>query len=308
MSALVMLTVAIPCFVTDDQRERVFAGAAGVGLLPTAESGDLMSQRSGVSEPREDAPTDAFEQVGDIIGQMLALAQAEAQQIKDDARGEADQAIAEAHRQAALVKNAAGVAAAELVQSAERTAALLNQEVDEVRQRRIEQAEAALRSLTAQGEQAAEVLQARVTQVRRQQELAAQYEREIEAIRHEIDASRAKAGDLLANAQQHSQALVADATNSARQARSQVEAELAIAIERRDKIQAHLSELRELLAGVEVPRAARGQADERGGEKHGAAAPKGASVRANARRAAAGRPSPRYNWALAGARRGSGGG
>jgi len=232
-----------------------------------------MTQRSELS--RDEAPTDVFPQVGEAVDQLLEDAQAHARQIQSEALDAAQRDVADARREADQIRAAAVASAQELIRAAEAKAALLDDEVDEVRRRRMDQAEAALKSLTAQGEQAAEVLQTRIAQVRRQEQLAARHQLEVETLRREIAESRGSTETV---------------TAGARNTIAQVEAQLAEAVEQRDKVWRSLAELAETLTAL---------VSEQDGAR---AVPRGGDVRAVARRAAGRRPSPRYNWALAGVR------
>lgn len=229
------------------------------------------------AESAEPAPVEepSFEHLGERVAQILRLADEEAQELRQRALVEAaevqeraEQAAArvrdeadrydtarrsEADTEATRVLENARRAADERLDAAERDAATRLQEAEAVFE--AQRAKAAKSSadfettLAHRRKMAEEEFAVQMDQVR---ERLAAMEREVEETRARAQAERTEAAResrrLVEEAEQHAAALVEDAKASADRIRADSERELAAASQRRDAINAQLSNVRQMLA------------------------------------------------------------
>jgi DivIVA domain-containing protein len=228
-------------------------------------------------QPRPDAaavqPT--FTDLGARIGQMLSLAEEEAAELREKARAEADahrqtvhdavaKVQAEAERQAAERRSASEAESARLVEDAKRRADEMLDDADRDASARRAEAEAVYENQRAKAAQAAadfettlaqrrqraekdfmergaaaeaelEAVQERATTLR--QELERQQRDTTTQIAHELEEAREKAAEIVSAAQ-----------TRAERVRAESDRELAAAAQRRDSINAQLTNVRQMLA------------------------------------------------------------
>jgi cell division septum initiation protein DivIVA len=239
-----------------------------------AEEDVTAAHAAGAAEPA--APVEpTFELLGSRVGKILALAEEEAAELRHAAQGDADahrqlaeqaaaQVRAEADRYASERKSAADAEAERVLEGARRTADDLLDAADRDATARREEAEAVYEHQRARAAQAAADFETTLAQRREraehdfttrtaaaEQQLAAVQERaeqvRAEADRAQIEAERA-AQRLLADAGQQAQEIVAAAKARADKIRAESDRELAAASQRRDSINAQLTNVRQMLA------------------------------------------------------------
>jgi hypothetical protein len=248
--------------------------------------------------------------IGAAVGQILQLAQAEADQLRLDARLTADEIIAES-RDVALQMRAGADAYAEDKRSAigrevakmlvdsnlAADAILADAELAATAQ--LKQAQQAcdqlradalfeLERLAARREQVERIVEERSLLAKDRADEARAHARQLHVLQDALAATTFAPAELDAAVARRGELMLADASLQAEMVRAQAHRELHDAVQRRDAIHQHLADLSRMLrvaATVPEPRAS---------------GP--ASVRARARRARSGAPH-RYNWAIAGARR-----
>ena len=251
-----------------------------------------------------------FERVGDAVGQILRLAEAEADQLRFEARAEADAILADGRRAALLLREDADEyaedkravvgreiarlmvetnrAAEEMLADAEAQAILRVKQAQQTCDKLREDAAAELEQLIGRREQVERVVLERTALAKQRAAEAREQAHQLRAI--EADIARSQfVGEIDAAMTRQAATTLADAVAQAELVRSQALGELAEAVRRRDNIHHHLVELGRMLSAAadtpEVGTSAR-------------------SVKAQARRSRPGHQPHRYNWAIAGARRG----
>lgn len=224
------------------------------------------------SQPAEEP---VFTSLGKRVGQILQLADDEANALRagakrdaDAFRGDAEEAAAvlraEADRYAAQTRSAAETDAALALEEARRHADEILDEAAQDATARREEAEALYERQRANSAQAAADFETTLAQRRERAEQdfaerAAAVEQQVRILEERAtavhnDAERARSeADLnarraLEDAQQHAQQLVAEAKARAERIRAESERELAAAMNRRDSINAQLANVRQMLA------------------------------------------------------------
>ena len=228
-----------------------------------------------LEDERKHTPPPSFAELGERIGSMLALAQQEAEEMRDRARSEADTVLTEsrdaaarhadgAHRQAADVTSKAQADATALVEGARRQADEILDQADREATARREEAEAVYEHQRARAAAAAAdfektladrrdkaatdftaQMQANEQVLARAEERLAAFEAEAERLRLE---SREQAESLLRSARDEASALVEHARGNAERVRRESQRELNAATARRDAITAQLHNVRQMLA------------------------------------------------------------
>lgn len=216
-----------------------------------------------------------FENLGARIGQILGLAQEEADELRSSAQSEADELLANAKQQAADAVSAAESTAAEARSRAEldaaRTLEDAKQRADAVREEadaaaiaRLEEAEAVYEAQRAQAAQASadfeKTLAERRTEAMQELDAAlAQKNQQVELAEAQLNTARAEAERLatdsrdeadrvLRQAQTQANSMLSEAKTRAEGIRQNSERELAAATARRDSITAQLANVRQMLA------------------------------------------------------------
>lgn len=221
-----------------------------------------------------------FANLGERIGQMLSLAQEEADELRDTAKSEAEtlagnaskaaaDAISGAEREAAEAVSRAKAEAVRTVEDAKQRADSLLEEADAEATARREEAEAVYEAQRAQAAAASADFEKTLAERRAEamDELntaLAQKTREVELATQELAEARAEAErvtstahdeaeQIVRDAQNQSSSLLADAKRRAEGIRQNSERELAAATARRDSITAQLSNVRQMLATLGGP-------------------------------------------------------
>ncbi len=217
----------------------------------------------------------AYEELGSRIGQMLSLADEEATELRSSAKDEADAFQHAAHQAAERIRTDAdkyaehrrGTADAEaesVLKAARRQAEELLDGADRDASARRQEAEAVYETQRAKAAAAAADFEMTLAQRRESaeneftQQLSASHEQlatmeaQVEQARGEVDKQRAdaevQARRLLEDAEGRAAAMVAQAQAHADRIRTESERELTAATQRRDSINAQLSNVRQMLA------------------------------------------------------------
>lgn len=240
---------------------------------------DFADQVASLTASRErettTAPEASYEGLGERIGQMLALAEEEAADLRGRAasealtrqtavqeqaarlRGEAeryaDQTRRDAETDVARLLEDARRAADQLVDAAERDAAARLQEAEAVyEEQRARAAKAAAdfeTTLASRKQHAEQEFSARLQEGEHR---LAEMSREVDSTRIEADRLRAAATEdarrILADAEVQATAVVSEAKTLAARVRADSERELSAATQRRDSINAQLANVRQMLA------------------------------------------------------------
>jgi DivIVA domain-containing protein len=265
------------------------------------ERDQLAQQRDGlaarVQELHEAASTSAeppgYEHLGERVGQILALADAEATELRDRARDEADAHTTSVRSSAAQVRDEADQYAARIRSEADAAAARIEEEArkaaDEHRDSaerdasvRLQEAEAVYEEQRARAAKAAADFETTLAGRRRAaedefthkmgesqarlDEAAELAERTRTDAEHSRTEAQREAARLVEEARQEALRIVGDAKATAERVRSDSERELAAASQRRDSINAQLANVRQMLATLTgtaaMPLTAFGDADE----------------------------------------------
>ena len=231
-------------------------------------------QRSEAPAPTEpELPT--FEHLGDRVGQILTLADQEADELRRTAyaevtaererleeetarlRGEADRYAADtrsgAETEAARIVEDARRAADERLDNAERDAAARIQEAEaiyeEQRAKAVQSAADFETTLAERRKIAEEEFQRQMEQVERRLSDANQTLESAQADAAQTEASaKAEAGNLVRAAEEQAASIVEDARTRAARMRAESDRELSAATQRRDAINAQLGNVRQMLA------------------------------------------------------------
>jgi hypothetical protein len=250
----------------------------------------------------------SFGRVGDAVGQILRLAEAEAAQLREDARAEADAILfdgkeaalalradadkyaedkrAVISREAARIMVQTNRVADELLADADAKAIARTKHAEQACDKLREDAAAELAQLAARREQVERILQERTALARQRAVEARELERTLLLIDENIAQSRL-VGDVSVSMARQAEGVLADARTEAALVRARARGALNEALQRRNTIHRHVAELGRLLIAASDT-----------SERHGS--PR--LVSARARRSRPGQPR-RYNWAIAGARR-----
>ncbi len=216
-----------------------------------------------------------YEELGSRIGQMLSLADEEATELRSSAKDEADAFQHAAHQAAERIRSDAdkyaehrrGTADAEaesVLKAARRQSEELLDGADRDASARRQEAEAVYETQRAKAAAAAADFEMTLAQRRESaeneftQQLSASHEQlatmeaQVEQARGEVDKQRAdaevQARRLLEDAEQRCAAMVAQAQAHADRIRTESDRELTAATQRRDSINAQLSNVRQMLA------------------------------------------------------------
>ncbi|HZC74124.1 MAG TPA: hypothetical protein VE442_25790 [Jatrophihabitans sp.] len=219
-----------------------------------------------------------FHDFGKRIGRILAMAEEEAEEMRTAAVTEVDSRLSEADETAARTKQEADAYAAEtrasadehatkLVEDAKRAADQMADEAERMAIARSGEAEALYEEQRARSAKAAadfeQTLAARREKAEQEfQERTEIAEKELEAARNRVAKLRAEGDQLQAEAQRRAQQLQADAERKAEQIvadameradriRAESDRELAAATQRRNAINAQLSNVRQMLATLQ---------------------------------------------------------
>jgi cell division septum initiation protein DivIVA len=229
---------------------------------------------TGSVEPVEEKPAD-FNHLGERVGQILTLAEEEADEIRTRAAAELDaerQAIAEngarvrseADRYATERRSEADTEAARILEDARRTADERLDAADRDAAARLQEAEAVYEDQRARAAKAATdfetTLAARRTAAEQEfkqrmgdtEKRLEEAEKFLESARSEAetttDEALREARRIVSESEQQAAQIVNDAKSTAARVRSDSERELAAATQRRDSINAQLANVRQMLA------------------------------------------------------------
>lgn len=224
-----------------------------------------------------------FSALGERIGQMLTLAQEEAEGLRANARSEAERLTTKAEQQAAQLVSDADQQAAELLSrataEATRTVEQARQSADHLREDaeaeatvRREEAQALYEAQRAKAAQAAADFERTLAERRTEamdelNETLAKKTHEVELVTEELERTRAEAARVATQSREQAEAIVreaqtsastllADAKRRAEGIRQNSERELAAATARRDSITAQLANVRQMLATLGGPQSA----------------------------------------------------
>jgi cell division septum initiation protein DivIVA len=219
-----------------------------------------------------------FHDFGKRIGRILAMAEEEAEEMRGAAVAEVDSRLAEADEAAERTRREADAYAAEtraaadehatkLVEDARRAADQMADEAERMAIARSGEAEALYEEQRARAAKAAadfeQTLAARREKAEKEfQERADMAEKELDAARNRVAKLRAegdqiqaeaarRAQQLQADAERKAEQIVADAMERADRIRSESDRELAAATQRRNAINAQLSNVRQMLATLQ---------------------------------------------------------
>lgn len=263
-----------------DLQQRLAAAEAAVeeSRSEASTAREALVSRAG-QEP--DLPT--YAHLGERVGEILSLAEAEAVEIRDRVVGEVEQLRKDAEAETAVVRADADTYAEEtrrdadadgarLVADARKAAESERDAAERDASARRAEAEALHEDARAQAAQA--VADFETTLAERRQRSTSEFQAQQAATRAELDALTARNSDaeaalerirgeaeakiarMLADAEERSTAMVAEARTTADRVRAESERELAAASQRRDSINAQLSNVRQMLAtlaGTGVP-------------------------------------------------------
>jgi cell division septum initiation protein DivIVA len=232
------------------------------------------AENAASAEPVEEKPA-TFTHLGERVGQILGLAEEEAEEIRSSARAELDDeraAIAEnaarvrseADRYAAQRRSDADTEAARILEDARRTADERLDAAERDAAARLQEAEAVYEDQRARAAKAAADFETTLAARRQaaEQEFTQQMadtqrrleeaEQFLEKARTEADATTSdatrEARRIVQEAEHHAAQIVNDAKTTAARVRSDSERELAAATQRRDSINAQLANVRQMLA------------------------------------------------------------
>lgn len=217
----------------------------------------------------------SFAELGERIGQMLSLAEEEAVEIRAAAKGDAEAQQQQAEEAAGLVhgeadryakqlRGSAEADAAQMLEEARRKSDELLDEADRSATARVQEAEALFESQRAKTGQAAADFETTLAErrARAEQEFSEQFEtsqRTSAEVQDHIERTRADAEKLRSDAELNARRMIEDAQQKAAeivaQGRAHVDRirvesdrELAAATQRRDSINAQLTNVRQMLA------------------------------------------------------------
>jgi hypothetical protein len=256
----------------DDLRRRLEAAEAAAEQA-RSESAAAREALVARESQQPDAPT--YEHLGERIGQILSLAEAEAAEIRDRVVGEvetlrkeAEQEVgalrADADRYAEETRRDADADGARILADARKAADGERDAAERDASARRAEAEALHEDQRAKAAQAAADFE--TTLAERRQKATAEFQAQQAAIQAELDAMAARNKDteatlernrreaeeriarMLADAEERSTTMVAEARATADRVRAESERELAAAGQRRDSINAQLSNVRQMLA------------------------------------------------------------
>jgi cell division septum initiation protein DivIVA len=253
----------------------------------------VASDKGKVAKPLPPAePT--FHDFGKRIGRILAMAEDEAEEMRNAAVAEVDSRLAEADEAAATARQEADAYANEvrgsadehartLLEEAKRAADQMADEAERMAIARSGEAEALYEEQRARAAKAAAdfeqtLAERRDTAERTFQERAEMAERELDAARNRVAKLRAegdqlqaeaarRAQQLQADAERKAEQIVADAMERADRIRAESDRELSAATQRRNAINAQLTNVRQMLAtlsgtsGAAVPDDAEGSTE-----------------------------------------------
>ena len=253
--------------VADLQARLAEAEASAVDL------GRQLSETTTASAGPAEPPS--FEHLGERVGQLLALAEAEAREMREGASAETEGIRKLAEQAATEVRDAADQhaeqrrrdaeteatrlladarrAADEERDAAERDASARRQEAEALyEQQRAEAAQAAADFETTLAERrersAVEFRQQQAATQAQLDDLAQQLESARAAAQKEQEAAEAQARRTLVEAEERAETIVREARATADRIRSDSDRELAAATQRRDSINAQLTNVRQMLA------------------------------------------------------------
>ncbi|HEY2166807.1 MAG TPA: DivIVA domain-containing protein [Jatrophihabitantaceae bacterium] len=259
--------------------DKYIAQLAGAVSTARREAADLarrvedLAKRQQHAAPPSGAPT--FADLGERISQMLTLAEEEAASIRESAVSETERKVAEleasnskarsdADRYASETRSSADREAARIVEDARRGADQLVDEAEREATARRREAEALYEDQRAKAAKAASdfeqtLAERRANAERDFQEQTRRSEQELAAAQEQVTGSRAEADRIMADANRKSarltaeseakaEQIVADAVARADRIRAESEREVAAATQRRDSINAQLTNVRQMLA------------------------------------------------------------
>jgi cell division septum initiation protein DivIVA len=216
-----------------------------------------------------------FSHLGERVGQILSIAEAEAAEMRDTAAAEAKQRLdalnassakvrGDAEAYAQQTRSAADSEAGRILGDAKRTADQLTDEADRRAAVRREEAEAIYEEQRARAAQAAADFERTLAQRREKaesdfQERSALTDQQLKQLQDQLAQQRAeaeraqadgarRAAALIAEAEQRAEQIVRDAAARADRIKADSDRQLAAAAQRRDSINAQLTNVRQMLA------------------------------------------------------------
>ena len=255
-----------------DLRRRLEAAEAAAD---TAKGEASASREALVARESQQPEAPSYEHLGERVGQILSLAEAEAAEVRDRVIGEvetmrkeAEQEVgalrADADRYAEDTRRDADAEGARVLADARKAADGERDAAERDASARRSEAEALYEDQRAKAAQAAADFE--TTLAERRQKATAEFQAQQAATQAELDAMAARNKDteatlernrveaeeriarMLADAEERSTTMVSEARSSADRVRAESERELAAAAQRRDSINAQLSNVRQMLA------------------------------------------------------------
>jgi hypothetical protein len=228
-----------------------------------------------VSREAQEPELPSYEHLGERVGQILSLAEAEAAEIRDRVLGEVETLRKEAEQEAGALRADADRYAEETRRDADADGARLLADARKAADGERDAAERDASARRAEAEALHEDARAKAAQAaadfettlaERRQKATAEFQAQQAATQAELDAMAARSKDteaalersraeaeeriarMLADAEERSTTMVAEARASADRVRAESDRELAAAAQRRDSINAQLSNVRQMLA------------------------------------------------------------
>ncbi len=257
----------------DDARQQLAQLRAHVHELEE-DRDRALEEASTPAPPVEPGPA-TFAHLGERVGQILHLAEEEAEDLRSRARTELEaeresvtaevaRVRAEADRYAGNRRSDADTEAARILEDARRTADDRIDAADRDAAARLQEAEAVYEDQRARAAKAAADFETTLAARRQaaEQEFTqqmAETRRQLDEAQQFLEQTRAEAEDasseavrearrIVEEAEQHAVQIVSDAKNTAARVRAESERELAAATQRRDSINAQLANVRQMLA------------------------------------------------------------
>lgn len=243
-------------------------------ILHLQERADQLARERAAAAQQESARPASFEHLGERVGQILTLAEEEADSLRERARREVSEQRAQAEasveairaevdRYAAQKRSDAETEAARILEDARRAADELRDAAERDAAARLQEAEAVFEKQRAQAASAAadfETTLARrrekaeeefATRTREAQQRLGELEQHIERSRAESEAAQSEAARearrVVEEAGRQAEVIVSEAKAVAERVRAHSERELAAAMQRRDSVNAQLANVRQML-------------------------------------------------------------
>lgn len=244
-------------------------------LQQRASEAETRAQQATTAADAAPAKESTFEQLGERVGQILSLAETEARELRDVAQAEAEETRKLADQAAVAVRDEADQYAEQHRRDADTEGARILADARRAADEERDAAERDAASLRQEGEAAFEQQRANAakaaadfetTLAERRDRTAAEFQQQQAATQSQLDAilqrveetrmgaqreqesAEAQARQIVLDAEERAENLVSEARSSAERIRTDSERELAAATQRRDSINAQLTNVRQMLA------------------------------------------------------------